>query len=323
MRIQFSKITLAAALGLALAFTISCDSASNPSALVGHWQCYEYSRDWTGKRKNKCTEELREMELFKDGTGVIKMYSDRHKSHNSNKISVSWKVDNKRFVIQSPLFAMTSDYKTSDYKLTLISEDGNITYLDEAYYATFEAYDAIEEEAKEAYEAAKDVGCKSSQCGQTNESHKVTYEAANKAYGKVFGYSDNAIAETIKKNNSEAFKNINEAASKAYDDAKANGASYIAAGFAATKIYADADKTDKYAKAYVAAYETAKATGAPDEAADEAAELAAYEVTIAKYADKAVDAFKSAKASGASYEAALEAVKVAIKAVNSKKKIME
>ena len=86
-------------------FCNSGDGQTRPSELVGHWvhgSGYNYS--------NK-------MELFKDGTGVI------------DEVTVSWKVEGKRFVIMSSQFGTTCNYKVSGYELTLIFDDGKSTIL--------------------------------------------------------------------------------------------------------------------------------------------------------------------------------------------------
>ena len=82
------------------AFQIAPDTF--PSELVGNWAIVE------GKTK----ESPENMELFKDGTGVI------------DKATVSWKVEDKRFVILSSLMGLACDYKISGYELILNYDDG-------------------------------------------------------------------------------------------------------------------------------------------------------------------------------------------------------
>jgi len=77
MRNLFKSIFAAAFVAVQLSI-MSCDVAGN-SALVGHW-LHE-----SGSTDNKPED----MELFKDGTGVC------------DGASISWKVENKRFIIQS------------------------------------------------------------------------------------------------------------------------------------------------------------------------------------------------------------------------------
>jgi len=107
MKKTFTKIALAAGFGLAMIFTISCDSAGNPSALVGHW-LHE-----SGSTKDKPGD----MELFKDGTGVC----------DGN--SISWKVENKRFILLASKQGLASDYEVSSSRLTLTDNAGKITYV--------------------------------------------------------------------------------------------------------------------------------------------------------------------------------------------------
>ena len=86
---------------------VSCDSTNNPPSLVGHW-LYESGNT------NKTPQD---MELFKDGTGVC------------DGDSILWKVENKRFIIQSSLLEIASDYEVSGYKFTLTDSAGKVTYL--------------------------------------------------------------------------------------------------------------------------------------------------------------------------------------------------
>ena len=96
---------------LAAIFFVGCgggnsSSGSNkPSALAGHWEYAQGSRD--GDKPE------REMELFKDGSGVV------------DGVTVSWKVENKRFVILTSLSGIVCDYKVSGYELTLVYNDGD------------------------------------------------------------------------------------------------------------------------------------------------------------------------------------------------------
>jgi len=87
---------------------VSCDiavPASVPSEFVGHW-LYE-----SGSIGNEKPEKS--IELFKDGTGVCDGYT------------VSWKVENKRFVMLSSLRGIASYYIiTPNTTLELIYDDG-------------------------------------------------------------------------------------------------------------------------------------------------------------------------------------------------------
>ena len=89
-----------------LLHTVSCDS-SGSSALVGHWLHESGSTD----------KKPEDMELFKDGTGVC------------DGASISWKVEDKRFIIQSFSLGMASDYEVSGYRLTLTNNGEKSTYV--------------------------------------------------------------------------------------------------------------------------------------------------------------------------------------------------
>jgi uncharacterized protein (TIGR02145 family) len=87
---------------------VSC-SADTPAALVGNWVHCD------GVTWNKPES----IELFKDGTGVV-----------DKGTSVTWKIENKRFVLLSPLMALSCDYKISGSELTLAYDgDGSAVFV--------------------------------------------------------------------------------------------------------------------------------------------------------------------------------------------------
>jgi len=105
MRNYLFKITLTVFI-TALLPIMSCD-AGGQSALVGHWM-HE-----SGSTKGKPED----MELFKDGTGIC------------DGSSISWKVENKLFIIQSPKFGIAGDYEVSGYRLTFTYNSEKVTYI--------------------------------------------------------------------------------------------------------------------------------------------------------------------------------------------------
>jgi len=102
-----AKLVLGAAIIALFMYFALYDSASNPSALVGHWLYESGSAD-------KMPEDV---ELFKDGTGMC------------DGSSILWKVENKRFVMQSSSLRMASDYEVFDYRLTLTDNAKKSTYV--------------------------------------------------------------------------------------------------------------------------------------------------------------------------------------------------
>jgi uncharacterized protein (TIGR02145 family) len=110
----------------AVVLGVGCGSngADKPAALVGQWVHYE------GATKDK----PKELELFSDGTGVV-----------DKKGSVTWKVENKRFVLLSQAKALSCDYKVSGYELTLV--------YDGADSAVFVKKENLEEYGKKRNEA--------------------------------------------------------------------------------------------------------------------------------------------------------------------------
>jgi len=128
MRKSTSKFVLSATIVFALALTISCNDTGAPSELVDHWLYLSG------------TKQARDMELFKDGTGVC------------DGSSVSWKVENKRFILQSSRNGLASDYKLSDSKLTLIYNNGDSTVFAKKTY-----YEKLKQEIREKIKKGESV----------------------------------------------------------------------------------------------------------------------------------------------------------------------
>jgi hypothetical protein len=80
-----------------------CGGGDKPSELVGHWEHYE------GAKRDKPED----IELFKDGTGVL------------DRGSINWKVENKRLVFLSALQGLSCNYKVSGYELILAYDGGD------------------------------------------------------------------------------------------------------------------------------------------------------------------------------------------------------
>jgi uncharacterized protein (TIGR02145 family) len=193
MRTQLFKIAQAAALGFALIFTVSSCDAAVPSALVGHWLYESGSKNSEKPEKN--------IELFKDGTGVCDGYT------------ISWKVENKRFVIQSSLFGIASDYKVSGPKLTLTYNDGTS--------ATFVKKEHVEaEKAKAEAEAAKaEVAAVASFKAKGDRAKKGSFTDArdNKTYRTVKLDNQTWMSENL---------NFNAEGSKCYNNQDGNCQKY-------------------------------------------------------------------------------------------------
>jgi hypothetical protein len=105
------KLVFSAMLVLLLAFcfvVVSCNSGN--SAFVGKWDTEDGLKAPSGLPDD--------LELFKDGTGVIE------------GMSISWKAENKRFIITSSSIGFAYDYEISGKKLTLTGDNGRSkTYL--------------------------------------------------------------------------------------------------------------------------------------------------------------------------------------------------
>jgi len=109
MRSNLFKIAQAASLWLAIIFTISCDAAGNPSALVGRWIGV------SGGDKGAV------MDLLSDGTGIFT-------EEDSKGLAITWKTENGRFYLTFPDEAFAADYKLQGSLLTFTEDSGETIY---------------------------------------------------------------------------------------------------------------------------------------------------------------------------------------------------
>jgi len=130
---------------------VSCDVANSSSALVGHWLHESGSTD----------KKPEDMELLKDGTGVC------------DGATISWKVEDKRFIIQSSSLGMVSDYEVSGYRLTLTSNGEKSTYVNVNKYQQKGSF--TDSRDKKKYGTIK-IG------DQTWMSENLNYDAGGKCY---------------------------------------------------------------------------------------------------------------------------------------------
>jgi hypothetical protein len=87
-------------------FLVACGGGS--SALVGKW-ALEPGQPTSGN--------IEDMELLKDGTGIV------------DGAGITWKVENGRFYVTHPLIAASWAYKISGETLVLTDDDGeSLTY---------------------------------------------------------------------------------------------------------------------------------------------------------------------------------------------------
>jgi uncharacterized protein (TIGR02145 family) len=111
MRTKLNKIAQAAALGLAIAFTTSCDAAGNPSALVGRWI------EVSGETKGAV------MELLSDGTGIVTY----EKAFKEAGAAITWKTESGRFYVTASGVASASAYKQQGSQLTFTEDNGKVS----------------------------------------------------------------------------------------------------------------------------------------------------------------------------------------------------
>ena len=159
-------------------FCFGCGSdgggSGKPSELVGHW--IGVDTDGGGYyAKGK-------MELFKDGTGV------------SNDKSISWKVENKRFVILSSGKGLSCNYYVSNYTLYLFKDDGS-----------FEGY--IKKELWNILERAEEA----KKNGKYDEAISGFNEAIKKDPNFAGAYNGLAGVYTLKKDYDKAIAKYDEA----------------------------------------------------------------------------------------------------------------
>jgi len=87
-------------------------SSGSKSALVGRWELddYDYNDNYYHSYDDKPSSELKTMELLKDGTGIV------------GSLGVTWKVENERFYIISPVLGLSANYNVSGSTLTLTND---------------------------------------------------------------------------------------------------------------------------------------------------------------------------------------------------------
>jgi len=170
-----NRIVAVAQLALCLVF-VFCNNGggqTRPSELVGQWLSEEKNK-YGGKSVNK-------MELFKDGTGV------------SDDKSISWKVENKRFVILSSDKGLSCDYEVSGYELILFEDDGK-----NKQYIKKEIWDILERAGKaEKNEKYDEVIAAYSEVIKKNPNYVNAYISRAVVYG-MKGDDDKALAEIDK-----------------------------------------------------------------------------------------------------------------------------
>lgn len=110
---------------------LGCGGGDKPSELVGHWvRCEGATRG--------VPEDI---ELFKDGTGVV------------DKGSVTWKVETKRLALLSSNYALACDYKVLGYELILVyDENKNALFVKKENLKEYEKKKEDERKKKEEEE---------------------------------------------------------------------------------------------------------------------------------------------------------------------------
>jgi uncharacterized protein (TIGR02145 family) len=188
MRTKLSKIAQAAALGLALAFTLSCDAAGNPSALVGRWVGV------SGEDKGAV------MELLSDGTGIVTY----EKAFKEAGAAITWKTESGRFYVTASGVASASAYKLQGSQLTFTEDNGKVS-----------EYAKCHKDCKEAAREYAEAALKAKFAGVKKDS--FTDSRDGKGYKTVKFDNQTWLAENL---------NFNADGSKCYDNQDGNCQKY-------------------------------------------------------------------------------------------------
>jgi uncharacterized protein (TIGR02145 family) len=108
-QVQVQALLATAVIGAVL--LLGCGDGGKPSELVGRW-VYLSGSDKTSN------DDKGSMELFKDGTGIV-----------NGEISITWKVENKRFVMRASEHGTAMDYNISGSILTFLDDDNGAKFI--------------------------------------------------------------------------------------------------------------------------------------------------------------------------------------------------
>jgi len=147
---RLGRTLLLSAVMVVGAVCVSYGDGGNPSELVGHWIHYEGAEYGTSDGVLPA-----EIELFSDGTGVVRTEMFGRVSGGS---SITWKAENKRLRLLSTSNATVADYKVSGYELILVyDERQSARFIKKENFGEYKKKREEEKKRKEevAAEAAK------------------------------------------------------------------------------------------------------------------------------------------------------------------------
>jgi len=124
----------------------------------------------SGKVVNKMDKMVRNVEFFKDGTV------------NWDGEGGTWKVENKRLIFLSPPDASSYDYNVSDYKLTLVDNNGDtVIFIRKEKLEEFKAKQVAEKAQEDAKQTAFDKAMENGVAAFKNGNHDIAITNFTKA----------------------------------------------------------------------------------------------------------------------------------------------
>jgi len=205
------KSILGLAVIAAQLFTTSCDSAGNPSALVGRWVCVFGAY-------GKADDNGDIMDLLSDGTGIY--------TKGSRGLAITWKTEKDRFYITASGQAQSESYKLQGSLLTFTDDNGKVSKFTKckkdckeavAEYTKAEAEEAAKEYAKAEAEQEKAKAEKSASLRKKSKKGSFKDTRDKKSYKTVKLDDQTWMAENL---------NYEIEGSKCYGDEPSNCQKY-------------------------------------------------------------------------------------------------
>jgi len=184
---KFGRTLLLAVVMVVGAVCVSYGDGGNPSELAGRWLLYADDLPSPMTMFSNGTFNIdkgletwisnlpHEVELFSDGTGVL------------DGDGVTWKAENKRLRLLSPMRSLVADYNVSGYELILVyDERRSARFIKKENFGEYKKKKA--EEAKEAAkeEANREAERLAKEAKAAKEKAKSEAESMWKKYDRIF-----------------------------------------------------------------------------------------------------------------------------------------